>query len=96
MFDGFFILAHIIGPARLQPVATYYFGPETTLPIASVLVAIVGAILLFGRLVLSYARRTIGALRGQTGGETATGEAADGAPLQAAGPVPTEEPPSPR
>ena len=44
-----------------------YVGPETMLPLASVLCGAVGVLLMFGRNVMMFGRRVVRGVRGLTG-----------------------------
>ncbi len=46
-------------PLPVQPVTVAYLGPNTVLPIASVLAAAIGVILMFWRYFMTMARKTI-------------------------------------
>jgi hypothetical protein len=65
MFEGMLVLVHWLTPARGPAGGPWYVGPETTLPLASVLAAVIGFVLLFWRLVRSSVRKTVRRLRGQ-------------------------------
>ena len=41
-----------------------YLGPETLMPLASALAAIVGVFLIFWRYIIKYARKAVGFFRG--------------------------------
>jgi len=58
-------------PQLLPNVAPLYLGPETVLPLASILAAAIGVILMFWRTVLGFARQGINTvLRRETNAET--------------------------
>jgi len=44
-----------------------YVGPETMLPLASILCGAVGVLLMFGRNVMSFGRKVVRGVRGLAG-----------------------------
>ncbi len=42
-----------------------YFGPETMMPVASIIAAVGGVFMLFGRNVVSFGRKVVGRFRRQ-------------------------------
>ncbi len=44
-----------------------YVGPETMLPLASILAGVVGVLLMFGRSVLMFGRKVVRGVRGLAG-----------------------------
>ena len=49
----------------LNPVAILYFGPETILPVASFIAGIIGIIMMFGRFILRFIRKSFNRLFGR-------------------------------
>jgi hypothetical protein len=48
----------------MAPTVFLYLGPETIMPVASILASIIGVVLLFWRLILGAAKRTYRRLSG--------------------------------
>ncbi len=47
-----------VPPLQPEPLAMFYLGPDTVLPLASVLAAVIGVILMFGRRIFGlFVRR---------------------------------------
>jgi hypothetical protein len=56
----FFTLLSIVGPFRPQQ----YLGPETLMPLASILAAIVGFFLIFWKLIVRISKKIYRKIRG--------------------------------
>lgn len=55
-----FILLNLVGPHRPPE----YLGPETLMPLASILAAIAGFFLMFWRLIVKFIKKTYRKIRG--------------------------------
>ena len=59
-FFKFRIALGFVDPLGVQP----YLGPETLMPLASILAAIVGFFLMFWRTILKFVKKTVRKMRG--------------------------------
>lgn len=58
-FYDFYVAASQLStlpPATTHPLVAYYLGPDTVLPVVSIIAAVIGVILMFGRNVIGFLR----------------------------------------
>ncbi len=63
--DAYHLLASVVGLVSLPwdlafgPIVFLYFGPETVLPLASVVASVIGVVLIFWRYLIGVGRKAL-------------------------------------